>query len=152
MFFIAILLIIGLVLFIVEVFLLPGITLAGFISAACLLYAIFHAFFNMGMVAGWITLGIVVLGCVLITCWFMHSKTVDKLSLKKTLDFKPNPLEGLDIKVGDTGIAVTRLALIGNAKFSGQVIEVRSVDGFIDEKSMVCVEKIKDGVVLVHKA
>ena len=52
----------GLILFLIEVFLVPGITLAGIASACSLLYAIYYAFSDMGMQAGFVTLGIVVLG------------------------------------------------------------------------------------------
>ena len=148
---IASLIIAGLILFIIEVFLLPGISIAGFVSAGCLLYANYYAFDTLGTVPGCITLAISVIGVVAITIWFMRSKTVDKLSLKKTIDYPPEPLKGLDLKVGDEGIALTRLALIGNAEFSGRIIEVRSSGEFIDQKSKIRVERILDGVVLVEK-
>ena len=148
---IASLIIAGLILFIIEVFLLPGISIAGFVSAGCLLYANYYAFDTLGTVPGCITLAISVIGVVAITIWFMRSKTVDKLSLKKTIDYRPEPLKGLDLKVGDEGIALTRLALIGNAEFSGHIIEVRSSGEFIDQKSKIRVERILDGVVLVVK-
>ena len=148
---IASLIIAGLILFIIEVFLLPGISIAGFVSAGCLLYANYYAFDTLGTIPGCITLAISVIGVVAITIWFMRSKTVDKLSLKKTIDYRPEPLKGLDLKVGDEGIALTRLALIGNAEFSGRIIEVRSSGEFIDQKSKIRVERILDGVVLVEK-
>ena len=148
---IASLIIAGLILFIIEVFLLPGISIAGFVSAGCLLYANYYAFDTLGTVPGCITLAISVIGVVAITIWFMRSKTVDKLSLKKTIDYRPEPLKGLDLKVGDEGIALTRLALIGNAEFNGRIIEVRSSGEFIDQKSKIRVERILDGVVLVEK-
>ena len=91
----------GLLLFIVEVFLIPGISIAGIASAICILYA--------------------------------------------------NPLKGLNIKVGNEGIAVTRLALIGNAEISGHIIEVRSADGLIDEKTPIYVERIVENTVIVRK-
>ena len=148
---IASLIIAGLILFIIEVFLLPGISIAGIVSAGCLLYANYYAFDTMGTIPGCITLAVSALGVVAITIWFMRSKTVDKLSLKKTIDYRPEPLKGLDLKVGDEGIALTRLALIGNAEFSGRIIEVRSAGEFIDQKSKIRVERILDGVVLVEK-
>ena len=148
---IASLIIAGLILFIIEVFLLPGISIAGFVSAGCLLYANYYAFDTLGTVPGCITLAISAIGVVAITIWFMRSKTVDKLSLKKTIDYRPEPLKGLDLKVGDEGIALTRLALIGNAEFSGHIIEVRSSGEFIDQKSKIRIERILDGVVLVEK-
>ena len=148
---IASLIIAGLILFIIEVFLLPGISIAGFVSAGCLLYANYYAFDTLGTVPGCITLAISVIGVVAITIWFMRSKTVDKLSLKKTIDYRPEPLKGLDLKVGDEGIALTRLALIGNAEFNGRIIEVRSSGDFIDQKSRIRVERILDGIVMVEK-
>ena len=141
----------GLLLFIVEVFLIPGISIAGIASAICILYANYYAFSALGAEAGFLTLAVSVAGCIGITAWFMHSKTVHKLSLKKSLDYKINPLKGLNIKVGNEGIAVTRLALIGNAEISGHIIEVRSADGLIDEKTPIYVERIVENTVIVRK-
>lgn len=149
---IASLIIAGLILFIIEVFLLPGISIAGIISAVCLLYANYYAFDTMGTLPGCITLVISAIGVIAITIWFMRSKTVDKLSLKKTIDYKPEPLKGLNLKAGDEGIALTRLALIGNAEFDGNIIEVRSTGDFIEEKSKIRIERIRDGIVMVEKA
>ena len=145
------LIIAGLVLFIIEVFLLPGVSIAGIASAACLLYANYYAFDTLGTMPGCITLTVSAIGVIGITIWFMRSKTVDKLSLKKTIDYRPEPLKGLDLKSGDEGIALTRLALIGNAEFNGHIIEVRSSGDFIEEKSKIRVERIRDGIVMVEK-
>ena len=139
----------GLLLFAVEVFLIPGISLAGIASAISMLYAIYFSYVNLGMMEGSITLLTSILGIASLTWWFMRSKTVDKLSLKKTLDYKPNPLEGLNLRVGDHGTTVTRLTLIGNAEFQGHIIEVQSSDGFIDEKTEICITRIKDSQVFV---
>ena len=97
----------GLLLFIVEVFLIPGISIAGIASVICILYANYCAFSALGPEAGFLTLAVSAVGCIGITAWFMHSKTMDKLSLKKSLDYKINPLKGLNIKVGNKGIKVT---------------------------------------------
>ena len=141
----------GLLLFIIEVFLLPGVSIAGIASAASLLYANYYAFDTLGTLSGCITLAVSAIGVIGITIWFMRSKTVDKLSLKKSIDYRPEPLKGLDLKPGDEGIALTRLALIGNAEFNGRIIEVRSSGDFIDQKSRIRVERILDGIVLVEK-
>lgn len=141
----------GLILFAIEVFLIPGISLAGLASAGCILYANYYAFDTLGTVPGIITLVVSALGIIAVTLWFMRSKTVDKLSLKKTIDYRPEPLKGLALQPGDEGVALTRLALIGNAEFNGRIIEVRSADGFIDEKCRIRVERILDGIVMVQK-
>lgn len=141
----------GLLLFIVEVFLIPGISIAGIVSAICLLYANYYTFDALGITAGGITLAVSVIGCIAIITWFMHSKTVDRLSLKKTLDYKIDPLQGVTIHIGDKGISTTRLALIGNAEINGHIFEVRSDDGFIDEKTLIYVERINEGNIIVRK-
>lgn len=151
LFIITALIVAGLLLFIVEVFLIPGISIAGIASAICLLYANYYAFDTLGPVAGFTTLASCALGCIAITVWFMHSKTVDKLSLKKTLDYKIDPLKGLEIHIGDKGVTITRLALIGNADINGHIIEVRSADGLIDEKTPIYVERMTKGTVIVRK-
>lgn len=143
------LIIAGLLLFAVEVFLIPGISLAGIASAISMIYAIYYSFVHVGMLGGTLTLVISLLGIAALTWWFMRSKTVDKLSLKKTLDYRPDPLEGLNLKEGDQGVTTTRLTLIGNAEFDDHQIEVQSADGFIDEKTTVVISHIKDGRVYV---
>ena len=79
----------------------------------------------------------------------MRSKTVDRLSLKKTLDYKPEPLKGTNIQVGDTGTSLTRLTLIGNAEINGHIVEVQSADGFIEERTSVRVTRIDNSTVYV---
>ena len=142
----------GLILFLIEVFLVPGITLAGIASACSLLYAIYYAFSDMGMQAGFVTLGIVVLGIIGVTVWVMRSKTVDRLSLKKELNYQHTPLRDIQIKAGDCGISTTRLTLIGNADINGHLIEVQSADGFIDEGTPIEVTRIDNNTVYVKRA
>lgn len=72
----------GLILFAIEVFLIPGISIAGIGSAVCILYAIYSAFTSLGSEAGFITLGVSLLGIIGVTWWFMRSK-----------DFRPSVAE-----------------------------------------------------------
>ena len=141
----------GLLLFIVEVFLIPGISLAGIGSAISLLAAVYYSFTAIGSTAGFISLGVSAVSIVIIIMWLMRSKTVDKYSLKKTLDYKENKVKKFNIKVGDEGVAITRLALIGNAEINGNIIEVRSAEGFIDENTLIYVERISGETIMVRK-
>ena len=146
---IAALIFVGLVFFLIEVFLIPGISIAGILSAISLIYACFYAFTNLGTTAGLITIGVSGLGVIAGTIWFMKSKTVDKLSLHKTLDFKIDQLKDISIHVGDKGTTITRLTLIGNADFNGNILEVKSADGFIDEQCPVEVCRIQENTIYV---
>lgn len=146
---ILLLLVAGLLLFAVEVFLIPGISIAGIASGICLLLANYYAFADFGIATGLLILLATITGGAAIMRWFMRSKTVDRLALKKELDYRYDPLEGLDLKTGDEGITLTRLALTGNVRFGDHQIEVQSADGLIDERTPVRIDRIKDGTVYV---
>lgn len=148
---IALLIIGGILLFMVEVFLIPGISIAGIASAICLLYANYYAFANMGNAAGFVTLALSALGYFIVLIWFMRSKTLDKLALKKDINSKIDNKAIKNIRIGDTGISITRLALIGNAEINGNIIEVKSMDGLLNEKTPIIVERIDEGVIMVKK-
>ncbi len=141
----------GLLLFMTEVFLIPGLSLAGIASAICLIYTNYYAFSELGMTGGIITLLVSLASYIAVFIWFVHSKSIDKLALKKDIDSTVCPPEKAEVKTGDTGVAITRLALIGNAEINGQIIEVKSSDGFLDERTPIVVERIMEGVIMVKK-
>ncbi|MGN0036856.1 MAG: NfeD family protein [Bacteroidaceae bacterium] len=142
---------IGLLLLLTEVFLLPGISIAGVLAAACMLVATGYAFVTLGNAAGFITLAVSALGSIGALYFFMRSKTLERLSLKERIDSNTGNKEALDIRVGDTGISLTRLALVGNADISGHLVEVRSTEGLINEKTPLVVDRITDGIIYVRR-
>ena len=148
---ITVLIIAAVILFLVELFVIPGISLAGISALACILYANYYAFANLGMAGGFITLGISAVACIGSLIWFMRSKMLDKLALKKDIDSKVDRSAEKSVKVGDTGISTTRLAQIGYAEINGNIVEVRSIDGFLNEKTPIIVSRIADGTILVEK-
>lgn len=148
---IAVLIIAAVILFLVELFVIPGISLAGISALVCIVYANFYAFANLGMAAGFITLGISTVACIGSLVWFMRSKMLDKLALKKDIDSTINRSAEKKIKVGDTGISTTRLAQIGYANINGNIVEVKSMDGLLNEKTPIIVSRITDGTIMVEK-
>lgn len=148
---IAILIIAAVILFLVELFIIPGISLAGISALACILYANYYAFANMGMAGGFITLGISAAACIGSLVWFMRSKMLDKLALKENIDSKVDRSAEQSIKVGDTGVSTTRLAQIGYAEINDKIVEVKSMDGFLDEKTPIIVSRISDGTIMVER-
>lgn len=149
--FIIALVISALLLLLVELFVIPGSSLAAILSAICLTWAVAYAFINISALAGIITLIIaLILGsCVLIT--FMRSKTLDKVALTEEVSSTVDRSVAAQVQVGDKGYAVTRLALIGNADINGHVVEVRSADGFLNEKTPVVVTCVTDNEIIVQK-
>ncbi len=148
---ITILIIVAIIFMLIELFVIPGTSIAGVIAFGCFIYATFYAFVNLGIVGGVITLVISMLLCGGAIAWFMKSKTLDKLALKENITSKVN--KGIDkgIKVGDTGICITRLAQIGNAEINGKIIEVKTIEGLLDEKTPIVVTRIDDKTIFVEK-
>lgn len=138
------------ILFLVELFVTPGISVAGFLAGGCIIFANYYAFAHMGTTAGAITLIISALACTGSLIWFMRSKTLDKIALKNITSKVDRSAEE-KVKVGDVGVTTTRLALIGYAEINGDIVEVKSSDGFMNEKTPIIVDRIANGVLLVER-
>lgn len=148
---ITMLLIAAVILFLVELFVIPGISIAGILAGGCYLYANYYAFTHMGITGGFITLGISVVACVGSLVWFMRSKMLDRISLKTDIPGTVNRSAEQSVQVGDIGITLTRLALVGQADIVGHLVEVTSVDGLIEEKTPVVVVRITGGTIFVSR-
>jgi membrane-bound ClpP family serine protease len=141
----------AILLFMVELFIIPGISLASFFGVACLAFADYYAYVNLGTVGFYITLVVSLAAVIASAIIFMKSKTLDRISLKKSITSTVVNLKEPTIKVGDKGTTTTRLALIGYADIEGKIIEVTSSDGFLDARTPVEVERITDGIIYVRK-
>lgn len=135
-----------------EIFIIPGTSLAGIVSAACLIGANVLVFDSYGLSTGIIVLAASLIVCLAAGIWMLRSKALDRISLKRTIDSTAATEEQLSVKVGDRGTALTRLALIGNADFDGKIVQVQSADGFLDEKTPVIITRVIDGQVWVKRA
>ncbi|WP_297329531.1 NfeD family protein [uncultured Bacteroides sp.] len=148
---IAALIIAAIILSLVELFLIPGISIAGFLAGGCLIFANYYAFVYMGTTAGILTLVVSFIASIGSLILFMRSKTLDKIALKKNITSKVDRSAEAKIKIGDIGTTTTRLALIGYAEINGEIVEVKSIDGLMDAKTAIIVNRITDGVILVEK-
>jgi len=147
---IGVLLALGILFLIIEIFFLPGITIAGIVGALFIAAAIIFAFANMGTTAGILTL-IGGLALLAVAVWrFMKSKTLDRMALKVDITEKIEPLKGIEIKPGDEGKTISRLAPIGKIRIHDSVVEAKSTDGFIDENQTVVVLEVYNTNVLVE--
>lgn len=141
----------AILLLVVEVALIPGFGFAGVLGVLMLVASVFYAFFALGYVAGWVAVVTAVIVCVSLFLWVLYGKTLDRLALKKKIDSSVKDGEVKKLKVGDRGVAKTRLALIGEAYFGGEVIEVKSELGFINENEEIEILRISGDAVFVEK-
>jgi membrane-bound ClpP family serine protease len=144
------LIVLGIFFMIVEVFLIPGISIAGFGSAACLIGGIVLAYMRMGTQTGTITLAASMLVLGIMLYLFYRSKALDKMALNSEITSKTEPFQGLTVSVGDMGKSISRLAPIGKVLINGKTIEGRSENEMIDENTPIIVIEVGTYNVLVR--
>lgn len=137
---ITLLIFLGLLLFIAELVLLPGLTLAALGSFCCLVGAVTWAFVAGGTAAGFITLGIVVVLLIILTALFLRPRTWNRFTLKTNIESRVQPLEiETQVEVGVQGTTLTRLAPMGKVQIGGRTFEAKSLDSYIDPRRQVTV-------------
>ena len=142
---ICLLLLATVVLLLIELFIVPGISIAGILAGGCAIFVNYYAFTYLGIVAG-------IIVCVGSIIFFMRSKTLDRISLKQNITSQIDRTAEMRIKIGDIGITTTRLALIGYAKINDEIVEVKSTGELLNEHTCIRVVRIVDGTIMVEKA
>lgn len=140
----------ALLLAVIEIFITPGFGLAGISSIVCALVCVVFIYNDYGL--GWavaaVAAALVVFGVVLGV--LTRCKTLDKVSLHTSIDSTNATVAQLSVKLGDTGKALTRLALIGNAEINGKNVEVKSSGAFVNPGTPVRVVSVSEALIIVE--
>ncbi|MFV0522592.1 MAG: hypothetical protein ACK5MI_09250 [Mangrovibacterium sp.] len=129
------LIILGIILLFIEFAVIPGITLAGIGGVVLFILSIFLSFKTYGLATGiLVTLFILIVSPILIFKFF-KTKAGKKMLLETEIDTHVGSIQ--HIHVGDEGITIGRLAPVGKAKFGDQIVETKSITGYIDSNSRV---------------
>ena len=136
-------------LIIAEIFLLPGITIAGIAGALFAIGGVAFAY-SINVTVGNITLGssIVVFGGIFL--WLLRSNSFSRVSLKTEIESSIESPRDMELKVGDEGITLSRLAPIGKARFNNITVEAKSTGEFIDENTPVFIKRVEGYNVVVE--
>ena len=138
MLWITLLIILGLLLFLAELVLLPGITIAAVGAFCCLVGAAAWAFVDGGPVVGFTVLGIIVGLLIVLTALFLRPRTWNRLALRTHIDSQVQPVEiDKQVEVGVQGTTLTRLAPMGKVQIGEQIFEAKSLDSYIDPRQQV---------------
>lgn len=143
------LIILGILLLMLEIFVLPGTTVAGIAGTILIIYAIWKSYSVLGSTNGTLVLisTLVLLGVfAYLTYRFGNWK---KVALKTSLDGKVNENELDNINVGDEGVAVSRLAPSGKALINDIICEVHTYNEFIDQDTEIKVINKEDNKIYV---
>ena len=147
---IAFLMVVAIVLILLEIFMLPGITVAGvggFIFAAGgLIYA-----YSVDTLAGNMTLAVSLLVFAATFVWLLRSKSFSRVALKTDVDSRLVSSRDLGIIPGDEGLTLSRLAPIGKARINGIMVEAKSMDELIHENTPVEVVRVASNNIIVKR-
>lgn len=141
---IIILILLGIMLFVIEFLLVPGITVAGVGGLILTVLGIYKAFDEYGTTTGvWFLIGTILVS-ILVIAFSLRARTWRKLMLKTNNDSTVDTNITEDqIKVGDSGETLTRLAPMGKIIVNSIVREAKSIDGYIDEHSPVEIVSVR---------
>ncbi|MDR3093150.1 MAG: hypothetical protein LBU62_00715 [Bacteroidales bacterium] len=149
-FLVILLIAIGMALIVVEVVVLPGITLAGIAGIILIAAGVFVSFSAFGDTVGIVSLIGSSLLFIVFLIYALRAKTWNRLSLKSEIDSKVN-LVDKDIQVGDTAVTLSRLAPMGKIRIHNTIVEAKSILGLIDENRTVKVLEINGNRIVVQE-
>lgn len=151
MWYLVLLVLLGLLFLLVELVLLPGVSVGALLTLVCYGSALYLAFTNFGTTVGLIVLASILMLSIVAIIFSLRAKTWRRLSLNEEVTSSSMPSPEQSVKIGDTGRALSRLAPMGKVEFAGQIFEAKSLDSYIDARSMVEVVGFENFNVIVKK-
>ena len=142
------LLALGLILVLVEFFLVPGTTVVGIVGGLMMTTAVVLTFVSHGNKMGLVFLGVGFVSASIALYFGLKVYTSNKLSVNSRIDSR-NYLQDENIEVGSEGETVTDLRPGGKARFEHKKYEVYAQDEYIDSGSKVEVIAIQDHKIYV---
>lgn len=147
---IILLIILGIILLLVEFLLIPGVSIAGIGCLVAMVAAVILAFNSYGTLIGIIVLAAILILVPTLIYYLFKGKTISKMSLNSNIDSKVKNIGDDELKVGDIGVSIGRLAPLGKAKFNGISYEARSLGMYVDPKTKVKLIKIEGNTIIVE--
>jgi membrane-bound ClpP family serine protease len=140
---------IGIALILVEIFLIPGLSIPGIAGAAFSIWGIYYAFRHLGTTAGIITLLLVVVSICSAFIYLIKSKALDSIALKTKINSTVAEKDLPHISEGDKGVSLSRLNPMGKVRINNITMEAKTLGEFIDENTSVIVIKVLPSQLIV---
>lgn len=132
----------GILLLLLEFAVIPGITIAGIGGLILFGVSTYLAFDQYGPLAGFVTLGFILIVSPLLVHRFFKGKTGKKMVLESEITGTVDEVNDAKVHVGDEGISLGRLAPMGKVRVNGETLEGKSMSGFVDENVKIKVVEI----------
>jgi len=149
-FVIVLLLFIGILLCLLEVLVIPGVTIAGIGGFLAMAVGVYFSYEEFGTMGGHLVLLSVVAINVFIIVYSLKSKTWNKLMLNTKVDSVVDS-DISKLRIGQVGTCLTRLAPMGKVLVGEYEVEGQSIDGLLDEKTEVKIIKVEKTKIIVKQ-
>ncbi len=145
-----ILIILGILLFLIEFLLIPGITIAGIGGAVMTFFGVYLSFDKFGTKIGVLVLLFTLVSTIVIFAFSLRAKTWKKAMLSTNIDSNVAEELGLEhVNEGDKGETIGRLAPMGMIRVNGHSFEAKSIAGYVEPHTSVEVVKINGSQIIV---
>ncbi len=151
MFYIVLLIFLGLLFLVAELVLLPGVSIGALLSLVCYGSSIYLAFRDYGPLTGFIVVLVILVLSVVSVVFSLRAKTWQRFSLKQEIRSSSMPEPDKELQVGARGKSVSRLSPMGKIRIDGRLYEAKSQDVYIDPRSDVEVVGFENFSVIVKK-
>ena len=137
MFYIILLIVLGLLFLVAELVLLPGVSIGAILALVCYGSSIYLAFRDYGTVAGVVVILAILLLSLVATIISLRAKTWQRFSLKQRVDSSSMPS------------TLSRLSPMGTVEVGGKVYEAKSLTAYVDPRREVEVVGFENFSVIV---
>jgi len=146
---IIILISLGIILLLLEFFVIPGVTVAGIGGLLMIIGGIYIAYDTHSTTYGNYTLLFTSISILIILFFALRSKTWNRLMLNTNIESKVDKIKTEKIKIGDKGITVSKLSPIGKVEINNEYFEAESISGYLNPNEQIEVKKILTNKIIV---
>lgn len=145
------LVILGILLFLVEFLIVPGITIAGIGGAISIITGVVLAFYFEGPITGLIVLISTAVLIGLTVVFMLKAGTWKRLMLNKAIDGRVDFVKKDEgkLRIGDKGKTITRLNPMGKVMVGNDYYEAKALDKLINQNTEVEIVKIESNKIIV---
>jgi membrane-bound ClpP family serine protease len=145
---VVLLILIGLLVILAEIFFVPGSTIVGVVGIALVLVGIVGAFYWLDRTMGFTVFGSTLLILAVLTWLGFKTKTWQRFAVKSSINSKA-PADTFKFSVGQQGVTLTRCTPIGKAQFGSEIEEVYSSNDYIEINIPVEIIRIQENKLIV---
>ena len=141
----------GLILLLIEIFVVPGTSVIGIAGGVLVGFSIWQAYRVFGSDKGHLVVigTLVLIGITLVLAF--KSNTWKRMMLNTNVEGRVNEIEINKLDIGDIGKSVSRISPAGTALFENELYEVHTQGDFIDQETEIVIIKIEDNKIIVKR-